>query len=78
MILVKMTPSKGHEEVLDMTAEQMIKELEAAMNDRKVAVVEEPAEGGGYKDAEYLRDPQDVLTLDPMAKVTIMPQLVGG
>lgn len=63
----------GHTE-LDLTPEEMIRELERDMNTPgKVAIAEQPGQA-----PTYLRRPQDAKELDPATRVTVAPQLQGG
>lgn len=72
MTLIKLDRT-GHTE-LDLSPEEMVKELEQEMNSgRKVVIAEQPGQ-----EPVYLRKAEQAKDLSPQARVTVAPQLMGG
>ena len=66
----------GHTEVLDLSTDEMVRELEKAMNESgpgRVMIAESPGQA-----PIYLRNPNAVKGLAETTQVTVMPQLAGG
>ena len=65
----------GHTEVLDLSTDEMVRELEKAMNEGagRVMITESPGQA-----PIYLRTPSAVKGLAEATQVTVMPQLAGG
>ena len=65
----------GHTEVLDLSTDEMVKELEKEMNQGpgRVMIAESPG-----KDPVYLRNPNAARGIPETSTVTVMPQLAGG
>ena len=65
----------GHTEVLDLSTDEMVRELEKAMNEGagRVMIAESPGQA-----PIYLRSPNAVKGLAEATQVTVMPQLAGG
>ena len=65
----------GHTEVLDLSTDEMVKELEKEMNQGvgRVMIAESPGQ-----DPIYLRNPNAAKGLPETSTVTVMPQLAVG